>query len=145
MIGRPAVVLVVAAILAAGCGFLPSPPPDNQCRPNGALSCTTVSGIPLGELSQSWGDGPPPCKHDCDSPIDVARANLELRAPEHATVTSIDEYVPDRQALCGDALCTVSGRLSIFAFTFDDSTTLPIIVRCPGVAACRVMESYGSG
>jgi hypothetical protein len=143
--GRVAVALIVASLVVAGCRFLPSPTPDNRCQPNGALSCTTVGGVPLGELAQSWGEGPPPCKHDCDGPIDVARASLDLRAPGHATVTSIDEYVPDRHALCGDTLCQVSGYLGIFVFTFDDSTAMPIVISCPGIAGCGVIERYGSG
>jgi hypothetical protein len=56
-------------------------------------------------------------------------------------VTAIDEYAPDRHALCGDALCDATGYLGIFVFTFDDATTLPIIVRCP-LTHCLVRESY---
>ena len=143
MRGHAGVGLIVVSILVAGCGFLPSPTPDDRCHPNGALSCSTVGGIPVGELAHSWGVGPPPCKHDCESPVEVALASLEARAPGHATVTSIDEYAPDHHALCGDTLCDTTGYLGIFLFTFDDSTTLPIIVRCP-LAHCMVMERYGS-
>lgn len=141
---RTIVGLILASILVTGCGFLPSPTPDwAQCHPNGALSCSTVAGIPLGEFGQSLGEGPPPCKHDCVSPVEVASASVELRVPGHATLTAIDEYTPDRRALCGDTLCITSGYLGIFVFTFDDSTTLPIVVSCPGTAECLVIERYG--
>ena len=51
---------------------------------------------------------------------EVARPEHELRAPDHPTLTSIDEYDADRHALCGDTLCQVSGYLGIFVFTFSD-------------------------
>jgi hypothetical protein len=140
---RVSVALIVASMVAAGCGLLPSPPADDRCHPNGALSCTTVGGVPLGELSRSWGVDAPPCKRDCERPIEVAWANVELRAPGHPAVTSIDEYGPDRHAVCGDALCDWTGYFGIFVFMFDDSTMLPIIVRCP-LTHCLVVESYGS-
>ena len=147
MRGRVGVALIVASIMAAGCGFLPSPTPGwAECHPNGALACSKLDGIALGQFAQSWNvAGLPPCEQDCESPLEVAQAALELLAPAHPKLTSIDEYAPDRHALCGDTLCVVSGYLGIFVFTFDDSTATPIVVSCPGIASCRVTKSYGPG
>jgi hypothetical protein len=139
--------LIAASLLLAGCGFLPSPTPDwAVCHPNGALACTTLDGVALGELGRSLRVAAlSTCEQDCESPVEVASSALELRAPGHPAVTSIDEYTADRHALCGETLCTVSGYLGIFVFTFDDSSAVPIVVSCPGIAACRVTENYGSG
>ena len=146
MRGRAGVALIVASIVVAGCGLLPTPTPDwAACRPNGALACSTVGGIPLGEFAQSWPVAGPPCREDCETPLQVAQAALELKAPAHPSVTSIDEYSPDRRALCGDTLCAVSGYLGIIVFTFDDSTALPVVVSCPGVATCGAIDRYGAG
>jgi hypothetical protein len=61
---------------------------------------------------------------------------IERRFPNHPDIVAIDEFGPDWDALCGANLCTVSGSLGTFLFTFSDQTVLPIIVRCPGIAAC---------
>ena len=145
MRARIASALIAASLVLAGCGFLPSPTPDwAVCHPNGARACTTLHGVALGELGQSWNvAAEPACKQDCESPMEVARAALELRAPKHRAIASVDEYTPDRHALCGETLCVVSGYLGIFVFTFDDSTAVPIVVSCPGIAACRATENYG--
>ena len=138
--------LAVASIVVAACSLLGpqgTRPDWAQCHPNGALSCTTVDGIALGQFVLHNEADTPDCAVDCVLPAQVARAALEARDPEHATLTSIDEYDADRHALCGDTLCQVSGYLGIFVFTFSDSTAVPIIVSCPGIAACRVIEAYG--
>jgi hypothetical protein len=141
---RAAISLLVASLIVAGCGFLPSPTPDwAQCHPNGALSCTTVDGVALGQFVLHSDADMPACGVDCGLPGQVARVALETRAPDHPTLTSIDEYAPDRHALCGDTLCVVSGYLGIFVFTFSDSTAESVVVSCPGIAACRVIEGYG--
>jgi hypothetical protein len=144
---RAVVGLAIASVLIAGCGFLSAPTPDwAVCHPNGALACSTLDGIALGEFAQSWNVAAlPTCKQDCETPLEVAQAALEVRAPAHPKLNSIGEYAPDRHALCGDTLCAVSGYLGIFVFMFDDSTAVPIVVSCPGIAGCRVIESYGSG
>ena len=134
--------LILVAQMVWGCELLPSPPADNRCRPNGALSCTTVGDVPVGELSRSWGVDPPPCKQDCERPIEVAWEWIERRAPLHPPVTSINEYGPDHHALCGDAVCDVTGYMGVFVFSFDDATTLPVIVRCP-LIDCLVVERAG--
>ena len=147
MLARVAAALIAASLVLAGCALVPTPTPDwAMCRPNGARACTTLHGVALGERVQSWNVAAlAPCKQDCGRPAAVARAALELRAPGHPMVTSVDEYLPDRHALCGDTLCIVSGYLGIFVFTFDDSTAVPIVVSCPGIAACRMTENYGIG
>jgi hypothetical protein len=147
MRARVASALIAASMVLAGCGFLPSPTPDwAVCHPNGARACSTLGGVALGEFGQTWDVAAlPPCKLDCGRPVEVARAALEQRAPAHPAVTAVDEYTPDRHVLCGDTMCVLSGYLGIFVFTFEDSTAVPIVVSCPGIAACRMTENYGLG
>jgi hypothetical protein len=76
--------------------------------------------------------------------VEVSRVELERRFPDHPPLISVHEYDYDRYALCGDTLCTVSGYLGIFVYTFEDATAVPIVVRCPGIAACQAAEGYGS-
>ena len=144
---RRAIGLLFAILVVGGCGFLPSSRPEwAQCTPNGQLACTTLDGVALGQFGQAWevGRAPVPCTEDCTSPVVVSRLELERRFPDHPPLIAIHEYDHDRHALCGDTLCTVSGYLGIFVYTFDDGSAVPIVVRCPGVAACRVSEGYGA-
>ena len=143
---RVAVGLVVLAI--ASVALLALRPPEARpdwarCTPNAARACTTVDGVALGEMRRSWNAAAPLCERDCKQPIDVAWAELELRAPDHPGLTRIEEYAADRHALCGDVLCANSGYLGIFVFDVRDAGPRSIIVSCPGIAACRVIDRYG--
>jgi hypothetical protein len=118
-----------------------------RCSPNGELSCSTVDGIALGGFIRSWEADAPPCVGACGEPAEVARKELDLREPDHPTIMKLDEYGADRHVLCGDTLCAVSGGggPDIFVFVFGDSTSLPIVVlvSCPGIGACRIINGYG--
>jgi hypothetical protein len=116
-----------------------------RCTPNAPQACTTVDGVTLGELRRPWDAGAPACQRDCRQPFDVARAELELRARDHPTLIGIEEYAPDRHALCGDVLCANSGYLGVFVFDIRDANPRSIIVSCPGIAACGVIDRYGPG
>lgn len=134
------VVFLVLAMVLGSCALLPpestSPNPD-RCIPNAPRACTTVGGVALGEFSRSWDVRPPQaCPVECHEPQTVARVEIERRFPDHPDIAAIDEFGPDWDTLCGATLCTVSGSLGTFLFTFSDQTVLPIVVRCPGIAAC---------
>jgi hypothetical protein len=143
---RVAIALVVLAFVIGGL-LATRPPPDRpdwaRCTPNAPFACTVLDGVALGELRRSWDVNAVACPGDCPQPIDVARAELELRAPGHPAVKAIGEYAPDRLALCGEVLCAYSGYLGIFVFDVGDARPRPIVVSCPGVAACRVIGRYG--
>jgi hypothetical protein len=136
---RPVVILVLAMVLGS-CALAPSEsirPILNRCIPNAPRACTTVDGVALGEFSRSWDVRPPQaCPVECHEPQTVARAEVELRFPDHPDLVAIDEFGPDWAAICGDALCTVSGTLGTFLFTFSDARQAAVVVRCPGIAAC---------
>jgi hypothetical protein len=138
---RTLVVALALAFSVASCALLPAEsirPISDRCIPNAPRACTTVDGVALGEFSTSWDVRPPQaCPVECHGPQTTARAEIELRFPDHPDIVAIDEFGPDWSALCGGELCTVSGYLGAFLFTFSDTTVLPIVVRCPGIGACE--------
>lgn len=137
---------LVAAVAVGGCvatAAKPSRPEWADCTPNHELACTTVGGIPVGELVRSWGVTTRTCEEACDEADDVAREAMATVRRDHPVVVSVDEFSPDRAALCGPTLCAVSGYLGIFVFGFSDSTSLPIIVSCPSILPCRTLDRYG--
>jgi hypothetical protein len=131
--------LTVAAILATSCALAPEGSRrPNECVPNAPRACTTVAGVALGEFIRSMDVRPPQaCPKECRDPAIVARLEVEKRLPGHAEIVAIDEFGPDWSAICGADLCTVSGTLVTFLFTFRDGTALPIVVRCPGISWCQ--------
>lgn len=138
---RTLVVVLALAGSVASCALVPAEPTSpmaNRCIPNAPRACTTVGGVALGEFIRSWDVRPPQaCPVACHEPQTVARAEIELRFPDHPDIVAIDEFSPDWSAICGDDLCTVSGRLATYLFTFSDTTVLPIVVGCPGIGACE--------
>ena len=139
--GPVLVVLVLCASgLLAGCT---SRPEWATCTPNTPRACTTLDGIALGGFTASWPLDVPSCTTECRQPVEVARAAVELKAPNHPALTSIDEFEPDRYALCGETICTVSGYLGVLVFTFSDATSLPLVVSCPGISFCQLESGYG--
>jgi len=135
---RPVVILVLAMVLGS-CALAPSEsirPIPNRCIPNAPRACTTVDSVALGEFGKSWDVRPPQaCPAECHEPQKVARTEIELRFPDHPDIVAIDEFAPDWYALC-DGLCTTSGYLGTFVFTFSDSSRVPIVVSCPGISWC---------
>lgn len=137
---RPAVILALAVVVAS-CAVAPWEsirPISDRCIPNEPRACTTVDGVALGEFTKSWDVRPPQfCAPECHELFPVARAEVELRLPDHPDIVAIDEFGPDWTAICGGpSLCTVSGALGTFVFTFSDARQVAIVVRCPGIAAC---------
>jgi hypothetical protein len=139
---RPVVILVLVMVLGS-CARLSaestSPNPD-RCIPNAPRACTTVGGVAVGEFAQSWNVRTPPCRLECREPEKVARAEVELRAPNHPDIVAIDEFGHDLSGLCGSELCVLSGYLGAFVFTFEDSSTLVIEVGCTGISTCQAQQ-----
>ena len=138
------ITLLCASGLLAGC--YGERPAWADCVPNDPRACSTVAGIALGEFVASHQLDVAQCERECHQPVNVARAGLEHRASDHRPLIAIDEFGPDRWVLCRGTgtLCTVSGYLGIFVFTFSDAASLPVVVRCPGIAACMLADGYGS-
>jgi hypothetical protein len=143
-------VLLGAAVAAIAIGGLflmraPTTRPDwARCAGNHVLACTSVDGVALGEFVRSWPVDAAPCLADCETPVETARAELEVRRPGHSPPRAIEEFGPDRYALCGKTLCAYSGYLGVFVFAFNDADPESIVVSCPGVMACRIIDEYGA-
>jgi hypothetical protein len=140
--------LVIALLCASGLlvGCQGERPDWADCVPNDPRACSTVAGIALGEFVASHQLDVAQCEGECHNPVNVGRAGLELRAPNHRPLIAIDEFGFDRWVLCRGTgtMCTVSGYLGVFVFTFSDAASLPVVVSCPGIAACMLADRYGS-
>jgi hypothetical protein len=140
---RIAAVLVAAITVWVGWGvfiYHPAPNALPPCSPNGALSCSTVDGFPLGEYIE-----------DCDGQPDVCGDNAALALnglppwDVHPAVAHSAEYGLDMARFCGPVLCSMSGY-SIFVFDFTDGSRHAIGVDCPGVSpTCQAVQTYTSG
>ncbi len=138
------VMLTLSSLTACGSlrGTAQTTPDWAVCTPNEPRACSELHGIALGEFAGSVELPGEPCDHNCD-PIHAALESLDARAPAHAAIVAIDDFAPDRAVLCGDTLCAVSGYLGLFVFSFENGSSLPVVVSCPGISSCRPIGSYG--
>ena len=137
--------LLIAALTAVALLACVAPRPTAdwaQCHPNGALACTTVTGVPLGRFRVAVSLDTAPC----DGCQDLAGTAMAALRVEHPPVTAIDQYDPDPFVLCRDVEAGCGGPdIGIFVFRFADDTTLPVVVVCPAIpgSVCRQVDHYG--
>jgi hypothetical protein len=141
---RIAAVLVAAITVWVGWAvfiYRPAPNALPPCRSNGALSCSTVDGFPLGEYIQDC-DGEP---GECGANAKLALDSLPPWESLHPAVVYSAEYALDMARFCGPVVCSMSGY-AIYVFDFADGTRHAIGIVCAGVSpTCQAVQTYTSG
>lgn len=136
---RPAHLIAAILVATSLVGACRPKPAWEECVANHPLACTVVDGVALGVFDASQRPDAQPCTEPCADLLGTAVAAVEDRFPDHPPIRSIEMFGPDWRAICQGRLCTVSGRLQIFVFTFEDGELTSIVVRCPGVSpTCQV-------
>lgn len=141
---RIAAVLVIAVSVWVAWGvfiYRPAPNALPPCAPNGALSCSTIDGFPVGTLIEDCGAQPVACGEHATLALDA----LPFWDGNAAAVTHSAEYALDMARFCGPVVCSMSGY-SIFVFDFADGSRHAIGVECPGVSpTCTAVQTYSGG
>ena len=139
MLRAAALLALVTAAVAAGCGAFAPSNALPACQPNDELACSEIHGFPLGRLAD--------CTRvdaGCDEVFVLTRTALDRRDQGHARVVEVQKFEVDMARVCGPVLCVFSGYRAIALFTFADGSRRPIGYECPGIATCRATFEWGN-